>query len=402
MPAVKMRSFIVCLLIPFTIVLTAMLINGCGGGGSTSSSPPAPNISLSQVDTDFGAVVVDKSYDKQVSIRNTGNDDLNIGQIAQQNLLNNPFAITIDDCSGATVSPSSSCRLVIKFSPTTQADYVDSFDIPSNDSDEGVLTATLRGNGRFLNVTIGHVGTIDPLLQTVMLIVSVTDRNDAPVISLLANNFSLFENGSPKGIFSFSNVINAPVSVGLVLDYSSSTIPFTAELEAAAKSFIDLLDPINDEAEVIKFATLIEVMQPFTNDQIALKNSIDATFSGFRAGSRLRDAIWDSIESTSSRSNDRLAIVAVSDGADAQSTRTINEVIQNAIGKNVSTLLSQWIHNNHRRQCERQRGTWRILERRNNLKVPSHPEATPRRASLVYPLSTSKTGTLSPFLFPFE
>jgi VWFA-related protein len=215
-------------------------------------------------------------------------------------------------------------------------DYSDSFDIPSNDSDEGVLTATLSGKGRSLNVNIARVGKIDPLLQTVMLIVSVTDRNDAPVISLLDNNFSLFENSSPKGIFSFSNVINAPVSIGLVLDYSSSMIPFTSDVEAAAKSFIDLLDPANDEAEVIKFATLIEVMQPFTNDQIALKNSIDAQFSGVQSGTRLLDAIWDSIESTSLRSNGRLAVVAVSDGEDPNSTRTINEVLQNAIGKNVS------------------------------------------------------------------
>jgi Ca-activated chloride channel family protein len=291
---------------------------------------------LSPADTDFGVTVLDKSSDKRVTIQNTGNGNLRIGQIAQQDPLVIPFSIVTDECSGAIVSPSSSCDLVIRFSPTSQVDYSDSFDIPSNDSDEAVLTATLRGKGRSLNVTIGRVGTIDPLLQTVMLIVSVTDRNDAPVISLLDNNFSLFENGSPRGISSFSNVINAPVSVGLVLDYSSSMIPFTPDLEAAAKSFIDLLDPVNDEAEVIKFATLIEVMQTFTNDQIALKNGIDALFPGVRVGTRLLDAMWDSIESTSSRSNERRAIIAVSDGFDDDSARTINEVIQNALGKNVS------------------------------------------------------------------
>jgi Ca-activated chloride channel family protein len=154
----------------------------------------------------------------------------------------------------------------------------------------------------------------------------------------LENNFSILENGVPIAIDSFSNVIQAPASVGLVLDYSSSMIPYTAGMETAAKSFIDQLDPVDDEAEIIKFAELIEVMQTFTNDQIALKNSIDVPFPHVRSGTRLLDTIWDSIDSTSSRSNEQLAIVAVSDGGEHDSTRTINEVIQHAIGNNVAVF----------------------------------------------------------------
>ena len=338
MRANRLRSFIICLLMPFTIVFAAMVINGCGGGGGGGSdSPGTPNIALSQADTDFGAVVLANFSDKELIIQNTGNGNLTIGQIAQQNPLGNPFIITTDDCSGTTVPPSSSCSLIIRFSPTSQAGFSDSFDIPSNDSDEGVLAATLSGDGKALNVSIVSVETIAP--QTVKVIVSVTDQNDVPVTGLLDNNFSLFENGLPIiTIGSFSNVTQAPLSVGLVLDYSSSMIDNTADLETAAKSFIDQLNPVNDEAEVIKFSALIEVMQTFTKDQIALKNSIDTPFPHVRFGTRLLDAIWDSIESTSLRSSERLAVVAVSDGEDVDSIKAINEVVQHAIGNNVAVF----------------------------------------------------------------
>ena len=121
-----------------------------------------------------------------------------------------------------------------------------------------------------------------------------------------------------------------------MLDYSNSTIPVTLEMETAAKTFVDLLDPVTDEAEVIKFDQDIAVMQPFTENQVALKAAIDAAPPNLpRSGTHLYDALWQSIISTSLRSNPQLAIVAVSDGQDDLSTRTIEEVTAAAASSNV-------------------------------------------------------------------
>ena len=318
-----------------TYVLSLAAYDGEAGASDQMSvtviaaPTPTPNISLLPEQTDFGVVVLDKSADKNIQITNTGNGNLAIGQIT---LPANPFSMISDSCSGASIPPSSSCGLTIRFAPTTQDDYLGSLDIPSNDSD-GTVTATLAGKGRALNASITNVALVGP--QTVQLIVSVTDNN-APVTTLAAGNFSIFENGSPQTIDNFFiNIIKPPVSVGMVLDYSSTMNQFTANVEAAAKSFVDLLDPVNDEAEIIKFATLIAVMQPFTQDNVLLKTAIDAVPPFTRLGTHFYDALDNSIISTSLRLNPRRAIIAVSDGKDGGSTRTIDDVIAGAIYNSV-------------------------------------------------------------------
>jgi VWFA-related protein len=236
----------------------------------------------------------------------------------------------IGSCSNAVIPPSSSCVLTIRFAPTTQDNVLVSFNVPSNDSDAGLLTATLLGKGRALNASINRVVMVGP--QTVQVIVSVRDQLDAPVTTLAAGNFSIVENKSPQTINNvFINTIKPPVSVGMVLDYSSSMIPFTPKVEAASKSFVDLLDPVNDEAEVIKFATELAVMQPFTQDNVLLKAAIDTDPPFVRFGTHFYDALDNSIKSTSLRSNPRLAIIAVSDGEDDTSIITINDVIARAV-----------------------------------------------------------------------
>jgi len=292
-----------------------------------ASPPQTPNISLLPVQTDFGPVVLDQSSEKNIEIKNTGNADLTIGQIALTNPATNPFGKISDGCSGAVIPPSSGCAVTIRFAPTTQGDYLGSLDVPSNDSDAGLLAGTLTGKGRALNASITRVAMVGP--QTLQVIVSVRDRFNAPVTTLAAGNFSVIENGSPKSIQSISNTVKPPVSVGMVLDYSSSMGDYKADVEAAAKSFIGLLDPANDEAEIIKFATDIAVMQSFTKDHALLNAAIDSAFP-YQTGSRFYDALDNSIKSISSRSNSQRAIIAVSDGMAAGYTVPLSDVIASA------------------------------------------------------------------------
>lgn len=335
MTGLKTETLIRFLLIPLTIIFAAMVISGCGVSGTSQESPSlTPNISLLPDQTDFGVVVLDKSADKSIQIRNTGNGNLTIGQITLNNPATNPFSMISDSCSGVVISPSSSCGLIIRFAPTTQADNLGSLDIPSNDHNAGLLTTTLAGKGRALNVSINRVAMVDP--QTVQVVVSVRNRFDDAVTTLAASNFSIKENGSPKSILNVSNTVKPPVSVGMVLDYSSSMTTFLPVVENAAKSFVDLLDPVNDEAEVIKFSSVITVMQPFTQDKVALKTAIDEPFLE-TYGTFLYDALLISINSTSLRSNPRLAIVMVSDGDECcgESDTTISDVTADAVYNNV-------------------------------------------------------------------
>jgi VWFA-related protein len=331
MTTLKTRVIARYLLVSLAIIFSAMVITGCGGGGGDSSTSGTPNIGLvpaTTVPTDFGVTVLGKSADKHIEIWNTGGANLSVGQITQPA---GPFSVT-DTCSNTNIPPSSNCQLTIHFAPITQGDYNSSFEIPSNDSDAGVLTATLTGKGRALNTSINRVTRVG---NTVQVIVSVRNQLDDPVSNLVESNFSITEDGSAKGPFNVSNTMTPPVSVGMVLDYSSTTIPLTAELEVAAKSFVDLLDPAKDEAEVIKFAEDWEVMQPFTDNQVALKDAIDEPPSFQRMGTALYDTLVESVNATSLQSNSRLAIVAVSDGKDTRSTQTISDVTAGATANNV-------------------------------------------------------------------
>ena len=125
-------------------------------------------------------------------------------------------------------------------------------------------------------------------------------------------------------------------SASLVLDYSSSTIPITSRIEAAAKSFVAELKAGVDEAEVIKFDKDVFTIQGFTTDIAALVSAIDNPFpDADRFGTSLYDAILESIEDISTRANAKRSVIAVSDGEDTFSTATIDEVINFAIQKGI-------------------------------------------------------------------
>lgn len=325
--------------LPIALILTAVLASGCGGVGSSGSSapPPAPtptpNISVAPTQADFGIVVLDKTADKNIGISNTGTGTLSIGQITAPG--NAAFTKVSDLCSNTDLAPSHVCTVTVRFAPTVDDDYTGTLTIPSNDSDSANVAVSVAGKGRALNVTIDRITNTG---QTVHVVASVRDKNDNPVNSLAEGNFSLEENGAAVGIAGVSNVVDPGVSVDLVLDYSSTMAQFSTDVETAAKTFVDQLDPATDEAEVIKFATPILVMQGFTSDNTLLKTAIDTPppFPGDNnVGTALYDALYQAIDDTSARTGPRLAVIAVSDGNDDRSIHTIDEVTVHALDTGV-------------------------------------------------------------------
>ncbi len=337
----KSGSFRRGLQLSIALIATAVLASGCGGvGSSDSSTPPAPtptpNISVAPTQTDFGIVVLDKTADKNIAIANTGTATLSIGQITAPG--NAAFSLVSDPCSGHDVAPSHVCTVTARFAPTVDDDYTGSLDIPSNDSDTPTVTANLAGKGRALNVSVNRITNAG---QTVHVVASVQDRNDNPVTTLTDGDFSVTENGMSMSIAGVTNVAAPGVSVSLVLDCSSTMTPFSADVETAAKNFVDLLDPATDEGEVIKFATPILVMQAFTGDNTLLKTAIDTPppFPGDNnVGTALYDALYRAIDDTSTRTGPRLAVIAVSDGNDDRSIHTIDEVTAHALDTGVQVF----------------------------------------------------------------
>lgn len=105
---------------------------------------PEPEITISG-DANFGALIVNNSLSKSITITNDGTADLNIASISGGNA--QPFSITTDNCSNQAVAPSSSCNISIQFTPTTVSNFNDAISIPSNDTNEAISTVNLTGEG---------------------------------------------------------------------------------------------------------------------------------------------------------------------------------------------------------------------------------------------------------------
>ena len=107
--------------------------------------PPAtPDISVAPTSHDFGDVKVSESSSVTVTVSNTGDSDLEIGQLA---LTGGDFIISSDNCSNTTVAASDNCTLTITFEPQTEGAKSATLSIPSNDFDTPTVEIALSGNG---------------------------------------------------------------------------------------------------------------------------------------------------------------------------------------------------------------------------------------------------------------
>ena len=140
------------------VAFTLLMLLACSGGGGGSTPPTAatPNIYLAQSSHDFSGIVLDNSADKTFEIKNTGNANLKIGQILLPNL---SFSISGDTCSNATLAPSQTCSLKVRFSPTSQGPSSATLSIHSNDPVSSTVSISLTGEGYGLNVWINKVNS---------------------------------------------------------------------------------------------------------------------------------------------------------------------------------------------------------------------------------------------------
>ncbi|MEN8263516.1 MAG: choice-of-anchor D domain-containing protein [Nitrospirota bacterium] len=183
----------------------------------TGDSLPVPDItvadSVSPADNQqipFGSITVTSSSNQTVTVTNDGNANLTIGNIAQSNPTAAPFSILNNNCSGQTLSPSSSCTLTVRFSPSSTGTFSDSFDIPSNDSDENPVTVSISGTGDALPVPD----------------ITVTD-SIAPTNDQQISFGSITESSSSNQTVTVTNDGNANLTIGNIAQSNPTAAPFS-------------------------------------------------------------------------------------------------------------------------------------------------------------------------------
>ncbi len=120
---------------------------------------------------------------------------------------------------------------------------------------------------------------------------TVTDRQGSLSPNLGEQDFEVYENGVPQRIQLFKNE-DIPVTVGLVIDHSTSMRPKIAEVTAAARTFARSSNP-EDEMFVVNFNEIASLGLPaairFTDNTAELEDAIMTTAHRRPDGSLRRD-----------------------------------------------------------------------------------------------------------------
>ena len=120
-----------------------------------------------------------------------------------------------------------------------------------------LIFGILAVEGPLLIAAAGSIQQPEPLkaeVDAVLVNLLVTDRSGRPILGLEKEDFRVFEDKVEQQILNFFPV-DAPFSVGLLLDTSFSTYGKLAQIQNSAIQFLDEIHP-DDEVTVISFDAL--------------------------------------------------------------------------------------------------------------------------------------------------
>ena len=162
----------------------------------------------------------------------------------------------------------------------------------------------------------------------VVLHATVSDRRGGFVSNLGEPDFDVYEDGAVQPIRLFKNE-DVPVTVGLVVDHSTSMGSKMPEVTAAARAFVRSSNR-EDEMFVVNFNEKVYLGLPsairFTDNTAELSNAIATT--PVRGMTALYDAIAKGLEGLQAGSRDKKVLIVVSDGGDNASTHSLAEVMK--------------------------------------------------------------------------
>jgi VWFA-related protein len=162
----------------------------------------------------------------------------------------------------------------------------------------------------------------------VVLHATVADRDGAFVHNLGEQDFEVFEDGVRQPIRLFKNE-DVPVTVGLVVDHSSTMQRKLSEVSEAARTFVRSSNR-DDEIFVVNFNERVWLGLPegirFTNRAADLERAIGRAPAGGETA--LYDAIAEGLAHLQAGSRDGKVLVVISDGGDNASARSLPQVMK--------------------------------------------------------------------------
>jgi Ca-activated chloride channel homolog len=170
----------------------------------------------------------------------------------------------------------------------------------------------------------------------VVLPVTVVDEHGRVVTGLARSDFAVYDNGELQEIQLFTTE-EAPWTVGLVIDSSSSMRGQREAVTAAGAAFAEWSHPL-DELFTVNFNEAVWRGLPppirFAENAGQLREALSgAPVAGMTA---LYDALNAALDHLDLGTRDRRALIVVSDGGDNASTLTLDAVTEHARRSNAS------------------------------------------------------------------
>jgi Ca-activated chloride channel family protein len=157
--------------------------------------------------------------------------------------------------------------------------------------------------------------------------VTVTDRSGVHITDLTKDDFRVYEDGQPRPIQFFRKDLNAPVSLGVIVDTSGSMAPKIPQARAAIAEFIRDLNP-RDDVFLFAFSDKPFLLQPFTTNHNAVMSRLALLHAYGRTA--LYDVILDGLIMVSRGRYDKKALLVVTDGMDTASASSLDQVVAQA------------------------------------------------------------------------
>ncbi|MCB4798446.1 VWA domain-containing protein [Neotamlana laminarinivorans] len=177
---------------------------------------------------------------------------------------------------------------------------------------------------------------------TVML--SVTDQNGKPLEKFTLGNYlvKMSVNGNEFEVVSnnkialsiFDELNNKPLAIATTMDYSSSMAESDIlEMEQAMREFINLKSDI-DLMSIIKFASYIDEVQPFTSDTSILIDAVDSEPTYIGTSTAFYSACDLGLEKATELNNALPIVIGFTDGLDNRSSINESQLISNSTALN--------------------------------------------------------------------
>ncbi|MEW6159676.1 MAG: choice-of-anchor D domain-containing protein, partial [Verrucomicrobiota bacterium] len=308
-----------------------------------------PQLALEQPNfRDFGPVALGASSQLSFTIRNMGFADLQ--SLTISNAGPHTTSFTILDPAAPTVAPGGKTSFTIAFTPVSAGVKSNLFRIYSNDPENNPLDLQLVGTGRLEGKFVGgDVETSAPSFVTAAFRVTTAGGDGIvfPRESIERGDlFIVTEDGSPLSpsesflqIASFGEV-PAVIRTVLMLDNSFSVVRELPAIRRAGQRIVQEAVP-GQEFAIYSFSGTNVLLQDFTSDKSRLLAAISAISIG-GPSTDLYGSIVDGLgrwnDSTSLSGVTRGFLIALTDGRDTASRKTLDQVLSARGDKQIFTI----------------------------------------------------------------